>query len=86
VSKPIAGDAFEDVLYGSESELDDSDDDDAQRGRPTVPAKKKGAEHGARIRIDDDEPMDLLEGAASRITRMSSFGFFISVIENLPCY
>ncbi|KAJ7200710.1 armadillo-type protein [Mycena rebaudengoi] len=72
VSKPIAGDAFEDVLYGSESELDDSDDDDAQRGRPTVPAKKKGAEHGARIRIDDDEPMDLLEGAASRITHGTS--------------
>ncbi|KAH9951521.1 ribosomal RNA-processing protein 12 [Amylocystis lapponica] len=51
-SKPAAGgDAFEDVLYGSESEIDDSEDE---------------------LRIDDDEPMDLLQGAASRVTNTAS--------------
>jgi len=66
-----AGDAFEDVLYGSESEVDDSEDDEEQapqaRGRSTVP--KKGVDHGGvRLRVDDDEPIDLLQGVASRIT------------------
>ncbi|GJE94485.1 NUC173 domain-containing protein [Phanerochaete sordida] len=64
-AKPAAGDAFEDVLYGSESELDDSDDEDA----PAQPAKgRKNQAGGARIRADDDLPMDLLSGAASGIT------------------
>ncbi|KAK7692600.1 hypothetical protein QCA50_004232 [Cerrena zonata] len=63
-AKPTAGDAFEDVLYGSESELDDSDDEpSAQQERS---GKRKDT--GARLRVDDDEPMDLLAGAASRIT------------------
>ncbi|KAJ7647107.1 armadillo-type protein [Roridomyces roridus] len=71
--KPTTGDAFEDVLYGSESELEDSDDEaEPQKGRATAPPKKKGATQGARIRIDDDEPMDLLQGAASRITQGTS--------------
>ncbi|KAH7888705.1 armadillo-type protein [Phlebopus sp. FC_14] len=67
-SKVVTGDAFEDILYGSESELDDSEDDErpARSGGP----KHKGAEHGVRLRVDDDEPMDLLEGAASRLTNM----------------
>jgi hypothetical protein len=65
--KPATGDAFEDVLYGSESELDDSDDE-APAGHSNAPSKRKGADYGARLRIDDDEPMDLLQGAASRIT------------------
>lgn len=70
-----AGDAFEDVLYGSESEVDDSDDEQQappKRGRSMVP-KKKGVDHtSVRLRVDDDEPMDLLQGVASRITGMSS--------------
>ncbi|KAJ3546583.1 hypothetical protein NM688_g5502 [Phlebia brevispora] len=61
------GDAFEDVLYGSESELDDSDDEDGGRGNPSA-TKRKGTTGGARLRADNDEPMDLLSGAASRIT------------------
>ncbi|KAI0644687.1 NUC173-domain-containing protein [Trametes meyenii] len=65
-TKPIAGDAFEDVLYGSESELEDSDDENALA--PNAPPKRKGQEAGARLRVDDDEPMDLLSGAASRVT------------------
>lgn len=62
-TKPATGDAFEDVLYGSESELEDSDDDEPE----SKGAKKKG-NGGARLRVDDDEPMDLLSGAASKIT------------------
>ncbi|KAF7306090.1 rRNA processing protein [Mycena chlorophos] len=77
-AKPATGDAFEDVIYGSESELGDSDDDDEpqQQQHKRVGGRKQqrhgGAESGARIRIDDDEPMDLLEGAASRITQTKS--------------
>lgn len=68
-SKPAAGDAFEDVLYGSESELDDDSEDD----RPTSQvqsSKKKAKDYGARLRLDDDEPTDLLQGATSKITSM----------------
>ncbi|KAI0266803.1 NUC173-domain-containing protein [Gloeopeniophorella convolvens] len=63
--KPTTGDAFEDVLYGSESELGDSDEDN---DGPAQPGKRKGKDFASRIRVDDDEPMDLLSGAASRIT------------------
>lgn len=62
------GDAFEDVLYGSESELDDSgDEEQPQHG---AASKRKGGDHGLRLRVDDDEPMDLLQGAVSRVTSM----------------
>jgi ribosomal RNA-processing protein 12 len=66
---PATGDAFEDVLYGSESELGDSDDDDdgAAERRPAPRGKAAGA-RGARLRVDDDEPMDLLHGAGSKLT------------------
>lgn len=65
------GDAFEDVLYGSESELDESDDEEQlHRG---VSSKRKDGEHGLRLRVDDDEPMDLLQGAVSRITSVSLY-------------
>lgn len=60
------GDAFEDVVYGSESEYEDTDDE-GQVGRPTA-GSSKGAEYGVRLRADDDNPMDLLQGAASRVT------------------
>jgi hypothetical protein len=66
-AKPVAGDAFEDVLYGSESELGESDNEQhavRASGRPT----RKGPVYGTRLRADDDEPMDLLEGVASHIT------------------
>ncbi|RDX55210.1 NUC173-domain-containing protein [Lentinus brumalis] len=65
--KPVAGDAFEDVLYGSESELDDSDEEDRPSQTATA-SKRKGKDAGARLRVDNDEPMDLLSGAASRVT------------------
>jgi len=71
--KVPTGHAFEDVLYGSESELDDSDDDE-QPSRPMAGPKRKGVEQGVRLRVDDDEPMDLLQGAALRLTS----GFFFT--------
>ncbi|KAG6866736.1 hypothetical protein C0991_011395 [Blastosporella zonata] len=69
-AKAATGDAFEDVLYGSESELGDSDDEAPTQANKQQ--KKKQPEHGARLRLDDDEPMDLLAGAASRITNNTS--------------
>ena len=64
----VTGDAFEDVLYGSQSELDDSDDGESV----IVTASKKKNVQDVRLRLDDDEPMDLLEGAAMRITGFCS--------------
>ena len=58
------GDAFEDVVYGSESEMEDSDEEEDAGGK-----KGRGQSgKGVRLRVDDDEPMDLLSGAASRVT------------------
>ncbi|KAF9501928.1 ribosomal RNA-processing protein 12 [Pleurotus eryngii] len=65
-AKPATGTAFEDVLYGSESELSDSDEEDAGSRQPGKTKAKTS--RGAQLRVDDDEPMDLLSGAASRIT------------------
>lgn len=65
-ARPTAGDAFEDVLYGSESEIEDSDDDGPAQNAGA--AKRKGKDAGARLRVDDDDPMDLPSGAASRVT------------------
>lgn len=68
-AKPATGDAFEDVLYGSESELDDSDEEGEAPQRAAAAGKqRKGGDYAARLRVDDDEPMDLLAGAATRIT------------------
>ena len=67
-AKAGAGDAFEDVLYGSESELDDSDDEN-EAPAAVAPAKHhRRAGEGVRLKMDDDEPMDLLAGAATRVT------------------
>ncbi|KIJ49356.1 hypothetical protein M422DRAFT_59161 [Sphaerobolus stellatus SS14] len=64
------GDAFEDVLYGSESEIDESDDEADQ---PTSRSKKAAGskrqqDKGVRIRVHGDEPMDLLHGVAEKLT------------------
>jgi hypothetical protein len=65
--KPVAGDAFEDVLYGSESEIEDSEGESAHE--PV--SRKKNDGDGARLRLDDEEPMDLLQGATGKITSTS---------------
>jgi ribosomal RNA-processing protein 12 len=68
-----AGDAFEDVLYGSESEIEDSDDEGGagKKGKREQGQKGGKKEFGARLRGDDEQPMDLLSGAASRVTSTS---------------
>jgi len=42
--------------------MDDSEDEEHP------PAKNNPRKQDVRLRMDDDEPMDLLEGAATRIT------------------
>jgi hypothetical protein len=67
------GDEFDDVLYGSESEseTDDEEGDELGLSNPRNPRKRgfKGLnkQGGAKLRLDDDEPMDLLEGVGMRI-------------------
>lgn len=56
------------MLYGSESELDDSDNDDPMGSTKPSTVKTKGGRGGARLRMDGDNPIDLLQGAASRLT------------------
>ncbi|EJD03307.1 NUC173-domain-containing protein [Fomitiporia mediterranea MF3/22] len=70
--RAVAEDAFEDVLYGSESDGDASDDE-----LHANVEQKKGAKannRGARLRVDDDEPMDLLHGASTRVTNVRKAG------------
>jgi ribosomal RNA-processing protein 12 len=62
-------------LYASESELDDSGEDEEEKAAPT--GKRKGGDFAARLRLDDDEPMDLLSGAASRITGENTTRFVL---------
>lgn len=69
--KRVAGDAFEDVLYGSDSEMEDSEDDFTHE--PV--SRKKNYGDAARLRLDDEEPMDLLQGATNKITST----FFVSI-------
>ncbi|KAB5591981.1 Ribosomal RNA-processing protein 12 [Ceratobasidium theobromae] len=73
-ARATAGDAFEDVLYGSNSGSSDVESENESRpakGSKQNP-KSKSAERtqksGMRIRLDNDEPMDLLHGSASRLT------------------
>lgn len=63
--KAKTGDAFDDVLYGSESEGEESDEEDAPQ--QAKGGKKKGKDSGARIRMDGDEPMDLLGGGTKLV-------------------
>lgn len=64
--KSSAGNAFEDILYNSDTEDESSDDEEVVRGkngRPIKPLAKKGKEkpvQGQYIRNEGDQPMDLL--------------------------
>ncbi|CUA76354.1 Ribosomal RNA-processing protein 12 [Saccharomyces cerevisiae S288c] [Rhizoctonia solani] len=70
--RATTGDAFEDVLYGSDS--DSSDAESETESKPTKGQKQKdkfnskAQKSGMRIRLDNDEPMDLLHGSAARLT------------------
>jgi ribosomal RNA-processing protein 12 len=68
------GDAFEDVLYGSDSDLSEIESADESQTAKAVNQKRKvkhtgqNQQSGMRIRLDNDEPMDLLHGSAARLT------------------
>ncbi|KAI7903680.1 NUC173 domain-containing protein [Cokeromyces recurvatus] len=71
-------DAYEEVLYGSESEIDDEDDEDNDNDNVTLKAaatalkqhKAKKQQQAAFIREGDDEPLDFLDRSA--LGRISS--------------
>lgn len=67
---PKTGDTFEDVLYGSESEIEDSDEDDGKLStrHPVSKTGSRRQEKGVRLRLDDNEPMDLLHGVSEKLT------------------
>ncbi|TYJ52160.1 hypothetical protein B9479_007232 [Cryptococcus floricola] len=73
--KATSGNAFDDILYNSDSDIDSDDDEEKDAGRPQKGQKgKKGQQQQAQqqgkkgkktdgdlyIRNDEDEPMDLL--------------------------
>ena len=69
VPKLAAGSTFEDVLYGNDSDGEAEDDEEES----TEDHKKQGNIHGgARLRIDNDQPMDLLESAVTQVTSKSN--------------
>ena len=45
----------------------------AKKGQGHVKGAKEKKEFGARLRGDDEQPMDLLSGAASRVTSTLPF-------------
>lgn len=62
--KLAPGSTFEEVLYGedSDSEVEDNEENTEDR-------KKRGdGRGGARLRIDNDQPMDLLQSAVTQVT------------------
>lgn len=59
--KTSSGNAFDDILYNSDSdEVSDDEDDGTGQRRPIKPLGKKGKQGGQFIRNEGDEPMDLL--------------------------
>jgi len=65
------------VLYGSESELDDSDEE-----HKTARTIKKKGQNGPRLRLDSDVPMDLLEGAATHVLGELTGSFLVISLFN----
>jgi hypothetical protein len=60
-------DAFDGVIYGSESEVD-SEEEQAKgkaQARPPLKSASKGSDGSAHLRADGDDPMDLLEGTGA---------------------
>lgn len=73
-------------MYASESDLSDSDKDEEEEKVTATKGKRRGRDFAARIRLDDDEPMDLLSGAASRFTseqQQSLFSLATKEVTNL---
>jgi len=73
-------------LYASESDISDSDEDGEEA--TATNSKRRGGDFAARIRLDDDEPVDLLSGAASRFTseqRHSLFSIATKEVKIIFC-
>ncbi|KAG8730773.1 hypothetical protein FRC11_005860 [Ceratobasidium sp. 423] len=72
--RATTGDAFEDVLYGSDSDSSDADSEaeskpaKGQKQKDRSKSDSKAQKSGMRIRLDNDEPMDLLHGSAAHLT------------------
>lgn len=64
--KVTSGNAFEDVLYGSDSDDSDAESENEQAKKPAAKVRPKQRE--PRLRVDDDLPLDLMHGGASYIT------------------
>ncbi|KAG8892538.1 hypothetical protein FRC01_014109 [Tulasnella sp. 417] len=65
------GNAFEDVLYGSDSDTSDAESEPGKQrknknGAPSAAIKAKQRE--PRLRLDNDAPMDLMHGTTSHIS------------------
>ena len=76
--KPTAGSTFEEVLYGDDS---NSEAEEVEEEENTGSHKKRGDVHGGpRLRIDNDQPMDLLESAVTQVT--SKLNLWLPVRSN----
>lgn len=76
--RPVTGSTFEEVLYGDDSDSEAEGDEEENSRR----LKKRGDVHGsARLRTDDDQPMDLLESAATQVT--SKFKPLPPILSNI---
>jgi len=62
VPKPSSGNAYDDILYDSDSDLSsDGEADQSRLSRPVKPLKKKGKRgETAYLRHEGEQPMDLL--------------------------
>ena len=66
--KPVAGSTFEEVLYGDDPDSEtESDEEDNAKGHK----KRMNVHGGVRLRVDNDQPMDLLESAVTQVTSTS---------------
>ncbi|KAG8944184.1 hypothetical protein FRC04_002140 [Tulasnella sp. 424] len=65
------GNAFEDVLYGSDSDSSDGESEAGQRRKNkngVSSAATKAKQREPRIRVDDDVPLDLMHGTTAHIS------------------
>ncbi|KAG8998021.1 hypothetical protein FRB93_013914 [Tulasnella sp. JGI-2019a] len=65
--KVSTGNAFDDVLYGSDSDIGDDEAEGDRLRQEEATDKKKAKGREVRLRVDDDDPMDLLAGTAGNI-------------------
>jgi ribosomal RNA-processing protein 12 len=79
--KAKRGEGFEEVLYGSESDSDGSEEEGEEEVQQR--GKRKKDHGGAQLRMDDDEPMDLLEGVGGHLSGDNEPGFILRSYSNI---